>query len=276
MEVEARPSVAPKRRPHPVAVGTGAEARRSIVETEVLALDQQRSDDLLRAEGLTKSFGVIRALRGVDLTVRAGSVHAVVGHNGAGKSTLMNVLSGVYPADSGRLTIEGKEVGFASPRDALNRGVSMVHQELSVIPDLDVAENIFLGREPLTQFNTIRRSELYAHTDAVLRELSLDLSAHALCSTLSVGARQMIEIAQSVSRRSRILILDEPTSALTESEQEKLFDFIRRLQATGLGILYVSHKLDEVQLLSDMVTILRDGMLVTTLPTSRAHSREHG
>ena len=231
-------------------------------------LNQQRKSDLVQAEALTKSFGVVRALRGVDLTVKSGSVHAVVGHNGAGKSTLMNLLSGVYAPDSGRILIDGEEVRFDSPRDALAKGVSMVHQELSIIPDLDVAENIFLGREPMTPYGVVRRRELYAHTERVIKELALELSARDLCSTLSVGARQMIEIAQAVSRRARLLILDEPTSALTESEQEKLFEFIRRLQATGIGILYVSHKLDEVQLLSDTVTVMRDGALVTTLPTS--------
>ena len=230
-------------------------------------LNQQSQSDLVRAEGLAKSFGMVRALRGVDLTVKSGAVHAVVGHNGAGKSTLMNILSGVYPPDSGRLLIDAEEVRFASPRDAISKGVSMVHQELSIIPDLDIAENIFLGREPITPYGRVRRAEMYAQTDNVLRELGLDLSSHDLCSTLSIGSRQMIEIAQAVSRRARLLILDEPTSALTESEQQKLFDFIRRLQATGIGILYVSHKLDEVQLLSDMITVLRDGTLVTSLPT---------
>lgn len=230
-------------------------------------MTSELSAGLLRAEGLIKSFGVVKALRGVDLTVTAGSVHAVVGHNGAGKSTLMNLLSGVYPPDYGRILLDGKEVRFTSPRDALNQGISMVHQELSVIPDLDVGENIFLGREPLTQLNLVRRRELYARAEEVLAELKLDVSARALCSTLSVGARQMIEIAQAVSRRARILILDEPTSALSETEQERLFEFIERLQARGLGILYVSHKLDEVKRLSDTVTVLRDGALVTTLPT---------
>ena len=168
-------------------------------------MNQQRQSDLVRAEGLTKSFGMVRALRGVDLTVKSGSVHAVVGHNGAGKSTLMNILSGVYQPDSGRLLIDGEEVHFASPRDALSNGVSMVHQELSIIPDLDVAENIFLGREPMTPYGVIRRAEMYAQTENVLRELELDLSSHDLCSTLSVGSRQMIEIAQAVSRRARTL-----------------------------------------------------------------------
>jgi ABC-type sugar transport system ATPase subunit len=222
---------------------------------------------LVQAEGLSKSFGVVRALNGVELVVQSGSVHAVVGHNGAGKSTLMNILSGVYPPDAGRIRIDGEDVRFASPRDALHKGVSMVHQELSVIPDLDVAENIFLGREPITTYGGIRRGELYTRTASVLHDLGLDISGRDLCATLSVGSRQMIEIAQAVSRQSRLLILDEPTSALTEHEQKRLFAFIKRLQAMGLGVLYVSHKLDEVQLLSDTVTVLRDGALVCTLPT---------
>lgn len=222
---------------------------------------------LLRAEGLTKSFGVVKALQGVDIAVAAGSVHAVVGHNGAGKSTLMKLLSGVFPQDAGQIRLEGKTIGFSSPRDALNSGISMVHQELSVIPDLDVAENIFLGREPLSRLGLVRRRELYDETRRVLSELDLDVSPHTICSRLSVGVRQMIEIAQAISRRSKILILDEPTSALSETEQERLFDFVRRLQTRGLGILYVSHKLDEVEMLSDTVTVLRDGKLVAVHPT---------
>ena len=222
---------------------------------------------LLQAVRLEKSFGVVKALQGVSVSVDAGSVHAVVGHNGAGKSTLMNLLSGVYPPDSGQVLLEGDAVTFASPRDALSRGISMVHQELSIIPDLSVAENIFLGREPLSGSMVLQRRRLHSETQHVLNELSLDVSPRALCSSLSVGVRQMIEIAQAVSRRARVLILDEPTSALSETEQEHLFTFIRQLQTRGIGILYVSHKLDEVEMLSDKVTVLRDGKLVATHPT---------
>jgi inositol transport system ATP-binding protein len=223
-------------------------------------------DFVLQAEALTKSFGVVKALQQVDLDVRPGSLHAVVGHNGAGKSTLMNLLSGVYPPDSGHIRVSGKPVRFTSPRDAMNRGVSMVHQELSIIPDLDVAENMFLGREPLRSLGIIRRQELYDSAERLLAELNLDASAHTRCSTLSVGARQMIEIAQAISRDAKLLILDEPTSALSEAEQERLFSFIAQLKARSIGILYISHKLDEIQTLSDTVTVLRDGKRVTTLP----------
>ena len=229
---------------------------------------------VLQAEALTKSFGVVKALQQVDLDVRPGSLHAVVGHNGAGKSTLMNLLSGVYPPDSGQIRISGRPVRFTSPRDAMNQGVSMVHQELSIIPDLDVAENMFLGREPLNGVGMIRRQELYDSTEKLLAELNLDASSHTRCSSLSVGARQMIEIAQAISREAKLLILDEPTSALSEAEQERLFSFIARLKARSIGILYISHKLDEIQALSDTVTVLRDGKRVTTLPINELdHAR---
>ena len=228
--------------------------------------NQQRL--VLEAGGLTKSFGVVKALQGVDLEVRPGSLHAVVGNNGAGKSTLMNLLSGVYRPDAGHIRICGADVRFSSPRDALSRGVSMVHQELSIIPDLDVAENMFLGREPSHGLGVIRRRELYDRTQKLLSDLDLDVSARARCAMLSVGVRQMIEIAQAISRNCKLLILDEPTSALSEAEQERLFAFINQLKARGIGILYVSHKLDEVQALSDTVTVMRDGKRVTTLPTA--------
>lgn len=222
---------------------------------------------VLQAEGLTKSFGAIRALQGVDIEVKPGSVHAVVGHNGAGKSTLMNVLSGVYRPDSGRISISGHEVHLSSPRDALGQGVSMVHQELSIIPDLDVAENMFLGREPVRSLGVVRRQELYDRTQKLLADLDIDVSARTRCATLSLGARQMIEIAQAISRNSKLLILDEPTSALSQSEQGRLFAFLNQLKTRAIGILYVSHKLDEVQALSDTVTVMRDGKRVTTVPT---------
>ncbi len=193
-------------------------------------MNSGKSETLLHAEGISKSFGVIKALQQVDLEVTAGSVHAVMGHNGAGKSTLMNLLSGAYPPDSGRLLIQGKPIKFNSPRDALDLGITMVHQELSIVPDLEVGENIFLGREPMAGFDFVRRSEIYERSQKLLGEFGLDVSAQTRCSELSVGARQMIEIARAVSRESKILILDEPTSALTAPEQHRLFEFIDHLK----------------------------------------------
>jgi ABC-type sugar transport system ATPase subunit/ABC-type sugar transport system substrate-binding protein len=230
------------------------------------------SGSLLQAEGISKSFGAIKALQQVDLEVERGSVHALLGHNGAGKSTLMNVLSGVHTPDAGQLLLEGKAISFSSPRDALDQGISMVHQELSIVPDLDVSENIFLGREPMARLNLVDRRELYARSERLLAELKLDLSARTRCSTLSVGARQMIEIARAVSRESKVLILDEPTSALTTHEQRRLFGFIDHLKGRGIGVLYVSHRLGEIRELADTITVLRDGKLVATLP---ARGLEH-
>lgn len=230
------------------------------------------AEELLQVQGVTKSFGVVRALRGVDLHLHAGSVHAIMGHNGAGKSTLMNILSGVHKPDSGQILLRGQPVRLNSPRDAFDRGISMVHQELSIVPDLDVAENIFLGREPMARLDMMRRGEMYRRSVQVLAEMGLHVSARTLCSSLSVGARQMIEIARAVARNSRVLILDEPTSALSEREQTKLFELIRRLQARGIGILYISHKLDEVSALSDTVTVMRDGTRVATVAANTLDS----
>jgi ABC-type sugar transport system ATPase subunit len=224
-------------------------------------------DGMLRAENISKSFGAIQALRNVDLEVLGGTVHAVVGHNGAGKSTLMNILSGIHVPDSGRLFLLGRPVALTSPRGAIEVGISMVHQELAIVPDLDVSENIFLGREPMQAFRMVSRREMLERTDRLLGELELDVTARTRCSTLNVGTRQMIEIARAVSREARILILDEPTSALSETEKERLFQFIGRLKARGLGIIYVSHKLDEVRALADTITVLRDGKRVASLPT---------
>jgi rhamnose transport system ATP-binding protein len=224
---------------------------------------------LFKAQGISKRFGAIAALRNVDLDVDGGSVHALLGHNGAGKSTLMNVLSGVYTPDSGDLFLSGEKVSFSSPRGALDRGITMVHQELSIVPDLDVGENIFLGREPLRAANLIDWKELYRRTEKLLAELKLDFSSRTPCSVLNVGARQMVEIARAISRESKVLILDEPTSALTNREQRRLFEFIRHLKGRGIGILYVTHRLGEIRELADVITILRDGMRVTTVPTQQ-------
>jgi ABC-type sugar transport system ATPase subunit len=229
-------------------------------------MNSPESKSLLLAENISKSFGAIKALRQVDLEVRSGSVHALLGHNGAGKSTLMNVLSGVHRPDSGRILLEGKSVSFSSPRDALDQGISMVHQELSIVPDLDVSENIFLGREPMARLNLVDRRELYRRSEELLKELKLDISARRRCSTLSVGTRQMIEIARAISRESKVLILDEPTSALTTHEQRRLFEFIDHVKGRGIGVLYVSHRLGEIRELADTITVLRDGERVASMP----------
>ncbi len=208
---------------------------------------------------MSKAFGGAQALAGVDLTLERSTVHAVVGHNGAGKSTLMKVLSGIVQPDSGRVLLDGEAIVCRHPREAQERGISMVHQELSVIEDLDVAENIFLGREPTHAGGLTDRATLDRRAEALLRKLDLDWPVRTKCGVLSVGEKQMVEIARAISWDANVLILDEPTSALSLNEQNALFEFIGKLKANGLGILYISHRLDEILQLADTVTVLRDG-----------------
>ncbi len=220
---------------------------------------------LLEVEAVSKAFAGVQALDQVDLRLDRGTVHAVIGHNGAGKSTLMKVLGGIIQPNSGSLRLNGQAVVFHRPRDALGRGIAMVHQELSVVDDLDIAENIFLGREPGRLGGLVNRRRLDAMTAALLRRLDLDWPVLTKCGELSVGERQMVEIARAISFDAQVLILDEPTSALSRREQDALFALIQRLKADGMGILYISHRLDEIMHLSDMVTVLRDGRNVGTL-----------
>jgi ABC-type sugar transport system ATPase subunit len=214
---------------------------------------------LLQVEQVSKAFGGAQALAGVDLALERGTVHAVVGHNGAGKSTLMKILSGIVQPDTGRVLLNGEEIVCRHPREAQERGISMVHQELSVIEDLDVAENIFLGREPAYGAGLTDRGKLDRTAKELLQRLDLDWPVRIKCSALSVGEKQMVEIARAISWDANVLILDEPTSALSQREQHALFELIEKLKANGLGILYISHRLDEILQLADTVTVLRDG-----------------
>jgi ABC-type sugar transport system ATPase subunit len=214
---------------------------------------------LLKVEDVSKTFGGVQALSHVELALDRGTVHAIVGHNGAGKSTLMKVLSGVIEPDEGRLLLNGQEIVLREPREAQEHGISMVHQELSILEDLDIAENIFLGREPLTRAGLTDRRELDRAAEQLLERLGLDLPVRALCRSLSLGERQMVEIARAVSWDASVVILDEPTSALSEREEEVLFDLIARMKDDGIGILYISHRLDEILLLADTVTVMREG-----------------
>jgi ribose transport system ATP-binding protein len=217
------------------------------------------SQVILEVRDLSKSFAGIPALTDVQLTLRGGTVHAVIGHNGAGKSTLMKIVSGVQQPSAGVIFLRGQEIHFGSPRDAHVRGVSMVHQELSILEDLNIAENIFLGREPRTRAGLVDRSKMSRAAALVLQRLKLDLPVRAVCRNLNVGERQMVEIARAVSWDCSVLILDEPTAALSKREQDALFELIGRLKASGIGILYISHRLDEILSLADVVTVLRDG-----------------
>lgn len=221
--------------------------------------DRDNQEDwLLEVRGLSKSFPGVKALDNVSLQLRAGEVLAVIGENGAGKSSLMKILAGVQLADAGQILLGGEEVRFESTRAALNAGVVLIHQELNLCDNLNVGQNIFLGREPrLGPF--IRRREIEQRSTEFLSAVGLQTSPRTLVSKLSVGQQQMVEIAKALSVRAKVIIFDEPTSSLSAKETESLFAMIRSLQEQGVGIIYISHRLEEVKQLASRVTVLRDG-----------------
>jgi inositol transport system ATP-binding protein len=217
---------------------------------------------LLEARRISKVFPGVVALEDVSLVVPGGTVHAVIGENGAGKSTLMKIIAGVYTPDAGQLYLEGRPLRLRSPREALAHGIAMIHQELNLMPSMSVAENIWIRREPLNALGLVRHRELARRTRALLERLSLDIDPEALVGTLSIAARQMVEIARALSYESKLVIMDEPTSALTEKEAGHLFGIIRELRARGTGILYITHRIEELLEIADQVSVLRDGRCV--------------
>ena len=218
---------------------------------------------LLEMNGICKSFPGVKALDGVDLKIRPYSVHALVGENGAGKSTLMKCLFGIYEEDAGEVIFNGQRVHFSNPRQALDYGVSMVHQELNQVQDRSVMENIWLGRFPMKGIIVDSR-KMYNDTKKIFEDLSINLDPEAIIGTLSVSQRQMVEIAKAVSCHAKIIVFDEPTSSLTEVEVRHLFRIINKLRDDGCGIIYISHKLEEILEIADEVTVLRDGKWVYT------------
>lgn len=222
---------------------------------------------LLEVQGVSKSFPGVHALDQVTFTLKKGTVHALCGENGAGKSTLMHVLMGVYRKDEGEILFKGRSVDFYSPRQALHQGIAIVEQELSPIPDMTVAENLFLGREPVWQRVFVRYAELNTWARNVLQELNLQIDPTRKMRTLSLAETQLVEIAKALSYNSDVIIMDEPTSAIGDKEVEQLFAVIRRLKAQGKGIIYVSHRLEEIFLIADEVTVLRDGKYIATKDT---------
>ena len=224
------------------------------------------SNELLVMENISKSFPGVKALDGASLTVKAGTVHALMGENGAGKSTLMKCLFGVYSKDSGKILLGGEEVNFKSSADALRHGVAMVHQELNQALKLTVAENIWLGRFPTVSpyLPFTRDSEMNRRTAELFSELGVKINPEAKTEELSVSERQMAEIAKAASYNARLIVFDEPTSSLTEEEAEHLFEIIALLKARGCGIIYISHKMAEILRISDEVTVMRDGRHIET------------
>ncbi len=216
------------------------------------------SAPLLSMTGAVKRFGGAQALRGVDFDLKAGEIHALLGENGAGKSTLMNLLSGVHTPDEGEIRIDGKPVRFNNPREAQGAGIATIFQELDLVPSLDVAANLFLGRE-LMRGGMLDVPAMRREAKQRLQAIELAIDPARLVADLSIGQRQVVAIVKALSYASRVLIMDEPTAALTVGEVERLFDIMRKLAATGVGIVYISHRLEEVPEIADRVTVMRDG-----------------
>ena len=229
-----------------------------------MTTDEMNKSPILKADGITKKFPGVTALDHVFLEVYRGEVHAIIGENGAGKSTLMKILSGVYPEYEGKLYISQKEIKFKNTGEAQEHGIAIIHQELNLIPHLNVAENVFLGQEPLTKSGFVDYKKLFRDTRMILDRLKLDVSPKALVNNLKVGQQQIVEIAKALSIDSNIIIMDEPTSALTENEVEILFSIIEDLKAQDVAVIYISHKISELFRIADRVTALRDGKYIGT------------
>lgn len=222
---------------------------------------------VLEMKDICKSFPGVKALDHVSLKIKPGTVHALMGENGAGKSTLMKCLFGIYKRDEGKVILNGKEVNFKDTNDALHQGIAMVHQELQPILDRSIAENIFCGRYPLKSYGPIKvidHAKMYRETEALLKEVNLKFDPRVKLSNLSVSQMQSVEIAKAISVNAKIVIMDEPTSSLTENEVEGLFEIINKLRSNGVSIIYISHKMEEILKISDEVTIMRDGTYVGT------------
>lgn len=237
------------------------------------------SVELLRIEGVRKTFPGVVALDSVDFDLRSGEVHVLLGENGAGKSTLIKMLSGAYRPDSGRIFARGKEVRIHGAQDAEKLGIATIYQEFNLVPDLTVAENIFLGRQP-RRFAMIDRRRMEADAEVLLRRVGLHISPRAKVRELGIARLQMVEIAKALSLDARVLIMDEPTAVLTSEEVDKLFRIVRQLRADGVGVVFITHHLDEIAALGDRVTVLRDGRSIDQVagldPGGRARPADGG
>ena len=229
---------------------------------------------ILEMKGIVKSFGPVKALKGVDFDLRAGEVHALMGENGAGKSTLMKVLTGIYGANEGTIHYNGKQVEYSKPKEAMDDGIVIVHQELNMMNHLTVAQNIFIGREEINQGLFINDNAGNKKAKELFKLLKLDINPQEKVGNLTVGKQQMVEIAKALSMDAKIIVFDEPTAALTESEINELFAIIDDLRAKGVGIIYISHRMDEIARITDRVTVMRDGEYVGTVNTKETTKDE--
>jgi ribose transport system ATP-binding protein len=222
----------------------------------------------IEMQRISKSFGTNKVLEAIDLTINSGEVHALVGENGAGKSTLMNILTGLFPASGGTIRIDSQEKKFNNPQEAERFGISFIHQEMNTWPDLTVLENLFLGREIKTKLGLLDNKAMQKKAQEAFQQLGVSLDLSAEIGTLSVGQQQMVEIAKSFLSQLKILIMDEPTAALTEHEVKRLFSVIRSLKAQGVGVVYISHRMEEIFEITDSVTVMRDGLVIDTKATT--------
>ncbi|HWR43857.1 sugar ABC transporter ATP-binding protein [Sporomusa sp.] len=225
---------------------------------------------LLEMRGIIKEFPGVKALKSVNFSLAAGEIHALLGENGAGKSTLMKILSGVYQKDAGEIVLNGQTIEITGPRQAQELGIGIIHQELNLVPELTVMENIFLGREPLRALGFVDWKTMREQAAQVLARLCSDISPDSIVAQLSIGEQQMVEIAKALSYETKILIMDEPTAALSGRETEHLFGIIRQLAAAGVGIVYISHRMEELFALSHRITVMRDGAYIGTVNTPEA------
>jgi ribose transport system ATP-binding protein len=239
-----------------------------VVQPASAAAEASSAGPLVRVSGITKSFGGVRALRGVDLEIQPGEVHALLGENGAGKSTLIKILSGVHTQDGGTIEIAGVPARFDNPARSREAGIAVVYQDLSLVESLSVGANLMLGREPLTRFGFIRKGALMAEVEDFLKRHAIPLDPRVTVGSLPFAYRQMVEICKALMGDVRVLILDEPTSALTGDEEQILFDAIATVTQRGVGVIYVTHRLNEVFRISQRVTVLRDGANVGTFVTA--------
>ena len=239
----------------------------------VKATSSPQREYILSIHGLCKSFGRNRVLDHIDLNVRPGTVMGLMGENGAGKSTMMKCLFGIYQKDEGDFELDGQPVTFSGPKDALEHGIAMVHQELNQCLARSVTDNLFLGRYP-TRFGVVDEQRMKKEAAALFRSLDMTVDLNKPMSTMPVAARQMVEIAKAISYHSKVIVLDEPTSSLTERETRKLFSIMRNLKATGISFIFISHKMDEVFEICDEVSVLRDGKMIMTKPVKETDMNE--
>ncbi|MGP4039257.1 sugar ABC transporter ATP-binding protein [Gracilibacillus sp. D59] len=233
------------------------------------------SQKILEMKSINKSFPGVRALSDVQLDLYHGEVLALVGENGAGKSTLMKILTGIYQKDKGNILYDGKEITPSNTKEAQELGINIIHQELNLMPDLTVAENIFIGREPRDKLHFfLKNKELNQKADELFQRLNINLNPRTKISELTVAKQQMVEIAKALSFNAKILIMDEPTAALTDKEIDTLFDIIGWLKNQGVAIIYISHRMEELKRISDRITVMRDGQYIATLPTETTEIRK--